>query len=155
MAYDTDCTILAFPAARSKAAARTVQRDWDLLDFLRTAALRARLCPQLEPERACALIAADPAISAERYARAFFQALARASSRSLDLYHRGVRHSTPDEDWLESLIRALQRDDRASASLILSSRLKPLGRHRMLALTSGLAKILGTLDFNHTDSLAS
>lgn len=155
MAHDSNSNILTFPASRSRTAAPAVTRDWALLDFLRTGALRARLFPQLAPEQACALIATDPTISAERYAQAFFRALAQASTRSLNLHHRGVRHATPDEEWLEGLICALQRGDSASASLMMASRVKTLGRHRMFALTSGLACALGALDLSEPDALAS
>lgn len=149
----SDCTVLSFPIPHKRIAA--VSHDWDLIDFLRTAALRARLEPQLEPERACALIAADPTVSALRHATAFFQALGNASIRDISLHHRGVRHATVDEDWLESLIAAVHRDDLSSASLMMRMRIKPLGRHRMFALTCGLAKAIERLDLSDRHSLAS
>lgn len=148
------CTILSFPS-RFEHPAAMVSRDWGLLDFLRNAALRARLEPQLEPERACALIAADPTVSAERHAVAFFRALARVSTRDLVLHHRGVRRATPDETWLEALITSLHRGDTDSAAMLMSGRIKALGRHRMFALTCGLATALSTLSLEDRSSLAS
>ena len=149
----TVCKVLSFPTPCERVPQAT--HHWDTLDFLRTAALRARLLPHVPPERACALIAADPAVSAARYARAFFQALAEVSIRDLALHHKGVRHATADESWLDAVIKSLHRGDFDSAALMMNSRILPLGRRRMFALTCGLANALKDLDLTDQSSIAS
>lgn len=153
-ALGSTATILAFPVREAPAAARQPAPEWDVLDLLRRAALRARLSPGLEPERACEGILTGTGVSAEHCARQFFRALRSAARADLELHHPGVRHATPDESWLLALMAAFRRADESSASMLISPRLRPLGRNRMTALARGLANALDDLSMNQRNSLA-
>lgn len=138
----------AAPAGEPRAIAK---EDSGLLRRLRGYLETSRVTRDPNLDRACALIAADPAASAELYAVALLQYLPRAARRRV-VFHQGRdSEPTPDEMWLIRLIRATQAGDEVSREALLGFRIQPKARRVMRFLVNGLATALIELDIQAWD----
>lgn len=93
-------------------------------------------------DHACILITAEPSVSAERYAAAFFHGLESFARRQLRFYTEKADMASVDEMWLARMIQALQIRDTVNARYLLALRVEPAGRRRLLFLAQGLADAL-------------
>jgi hypothetical protein len=113
-----------------------------LIRSLRRLLQGAFLQPRDALDHACILIAAEPSVSAERHAAAFFHGLEAFARRRLRFYTSKAGMASVDEMWLARLIRALQTGDSVNARYLLALRVEPAGRRRLLFLAQGLADAL-------------
>lgn len=141
--------VLAFPpqpAEQAVAPAVKLSRGdrallWSLRDWLN----ESRLSADGDPERACALIAAEPHASAQRYAVALFRVLPRSTRRRLVFHAHGNARPSTDEMWLLRLLRAIEQDDEASVRALLGFRIRREARRAVRFLATGLATSLKAL----------
>ncbi len=110
--------------------------------LMRTCRAKARM-PVFE---ACALLHHRPAESAQVYADALLRSLSQALPDGPTIHQVGARERSFDESWLLALMRAIARDDRASATFLLRARL-PLHYRRSVGWLAGqLVARLGPLE---------
>lgn len=142
----TGARILAFPGAALPAAAPATPAltaaERELLDRLRWFALRSRLAPKPDLERACFLLAGEANVSLERFATAFFRGLADKASREIALYRPGTRSVSDDEIWLIRLLDASATGQDSAAAALVAWRVRPEARRWMRFLAGSLAKAL-------------
>lgn len=137
---------MAVDPARS-AAARSValtapalnEREKALLRALRRLASESMLTPRGDLDRACALLAADPAAEARRYGLALFRSFADLSDRPLRMRPLGAPEPSFDEIWLLALIKRMARRE-GSAEHLIAFRIPPRGRRRLRFLAAGLSR---------------
>ena len=103
---------------------------FELLNHLRFKAMQCRSKPRTDLFQACALLQVTRSASCEAHAEALMRCLAEALGKSPRLYAPGTVEMTFDETWLVELVRANARDDQASQSFLLGSRVLP--EHRRL-----------------------
>lgn len=115
------------------------ERDAPLLRALRRLAQESLLAPRGDLDHACALLAADPAAEARRYALALFRSFADLSDRPLSLRPVGCPRASFDETWLLALIARLAAGDPGAEHLI-AFRIPFSRRRRMRFLAKGLAR---------------
>lgn len=131
----------AFPLSAPPPPAETGLSEGEiaLLRALRRLAAESLLAPRGDLDRACALLAADPAAEARRYGLALFRSFAELSARPLSLRPVGCVEPSFDERWLLALIARLRAGDRRAEHLI-AFRVPVLGRRRLRFLAQGLAR---------------
>lgn len=122
--------------------AELTQGDQELVDWLRLAASRQRVCSRIDLDRACQLIAADPKATADRYTTALLKAMAEFSRSRASLYQVGAASQSHFELWFVRLIHCLQSGDELSVRMLLGSYVKPAGQRRVCFLATGLASAL-------------
>lgn len=139
-----DNVVLLRPSAEI-AAQRDFSPDEEttqVIRRLRELLLMSLLRPRDDLDHACILIAAEPSVSAERYAAAFFHGLEGFARRQLRFYTGRTKRASDDEMWLARLIEAIQAQDDINTNYLLALRVEPRGRRRLLFLVRGLAEAL-------------
>lgn len=138
--------VLAFPrcptSERLHASHPLSAEERIVLDRLRWLAIRSRLAPRPDLERACFLLAGETDVSLERFAIAFFRGLEERATRDMSLYRPGTQAVSDDEAWLIRLIAAWQSGDEKAASALVSWRICPESRRWMRFLSAGLVRAL-------------
>ncbi|MCQ8781296.1 hypothetical protein [Mangrovibrevibacter kandeliae] len=137
--------VLPFPAGkmrRQDEADDLDERARRDLDRLRWLAMKSRLVPKPDLERACYLLAGEPAASLDRYAAAFFRGLDLKSHQRMALYRPGSRTASEDEIWLLRLVGAWRSDDAAGAAALVAFRIPPESRRWLRFLSRGLQQAL-------------
>ena len=100
------------------------------LNHLRFKTMQCRAKPRTDLFQACALLQVTRSANYEAHAEALMRCLAEALGKQPRLYAPGTTEMTFDETWLVELGRASARDDQASLSFLLASRVLP--EHRRL-----------------------
>ncbi|MCK5930662.1 MAG: hypothetical protein KAG89_00685 [Fulvimarina manganoxydans] len=116
--------------------------DMDRLNRLRWLALKSRLAPKPDVERACYLLAGDRKRAIEPVANAFFRGLQAHGLRPIELYRPGTRHPSADEIWMLRLMLAYGGGEERSAAALVSWRIRPEGRRWMRFLAASLAEFI-------------
>ena len=143
---DRSETVLAFP--RCPTSGRLVQphrlneTERMELDRLRWLALRARLAPRPNLERACFLLAGGTDVSLQLYSNAFFRGLAEHASREMVFYRPGTKVASDDETWLLRLVGAWRGGEEKAAGALISWRVREPQRRWMRFLSAGLTTAL-------------
>jgi hypothetical protein len=140
----TSARILAFPGTCVPAGAPATlsAAERERLDRLRWFALKSRLAPKPDLERACFLLAGEANVSLERFATAFFRGLADKASREIALYRPGTRSVSDDEIWLIRLLEASATGQDSAARALVAWRVRPEARRWMRFLAGSLANAL-------------
>ena len=145
-AMPATAAVLAFP--RCPTAARLADRHMPSaaervdLERLRWMALRSRLAPKPDLERACFLLAGEEGVSFERFAIAFFRGLDARSARAMAFYRPGARHMSDDEVWLVRLVSAWRRGEERAAAALVSWRVEPASRRWLRFLSAGMVRAM-------------
>ena len=138
--------ILAFPGGNCPtvrpAAPQLTDAERDELNRLRWFALRSRLAPKPDLERACFLLAGEENVSLERFAIAFFRGLSGQSLREMVFYRPGAKQASDDEIWLLRLLAVLRAGENAAAGALIAWRVRPEGRRWLRFLAASLARTL-------------
>ncbi|RFC64428.1 hypothetical protein DYI37_08955 [Fulvimarina endophytica] len=116
--------------------------DLDRLNRLRWLALKSRLAPRPDIERACYLLAADRVKAIEPVANAFFRGLDHHGSMAIELYRPGTAHPSPDEIWMLRLLAAFEEGREKEAAALVSWRIRPMGRRWMRFLAATLGELI-------------
>lgn len=111
-----------------------------LVSRLRFLLQQSILKPRQDWDKACMLIAADPNVTLERYATAFFHGLEVQGIRRFRFFNVEAVEVSTDEMWMIQLLTQLQAENYASARYLAALRIKPQGRRRLLFLAEGLAR---------------
>ncbi|MCB8837685.1 hypothetical protein [Aurantimonas sp. VKM B-3413] len=139
-------SVLPFPAGRCPTAAATVptlvEAERDELNRLRWLALKSRLAPRPDVERACLLLASEANVSLERFGIAFFRALSDTASRGMSFYRPGARDLSDDEIWLMRLVAAWRAGEERAAGALIAWRVEPKARRWLRFLSASLARTL-------------
>lgn len=142
----TGARILAFPGtalpAGVAASPALTAAERALLDRLRWFALKSRLAPKPDLERACFLLAGEANVSLERFATAFFRGLSDKASREIVFYRPGTASVSDDETWLIRLLDAAATGQDPAAAALIAWRVRPEARRWMRFLAGSLAKAL-------------
>jgi hypothetical protein len=109
-----------------------------LIGWLRRLFVASLVRPRVDFDKACFLIAGDPAITAERCATAFFHGLKIYGSRATEFYAAGVSEASHDEMWMIRLLSALQDQNYSTVRYLMALRVKPAGRRRLTFLAQEL-----------------
>ncbi len=146
-ASETEGKVIAFPAcptaARLKPApAVLVDAQRVELDRLRWLALRSRLAPRPNLEKACFLLAAGREASLERISVCFFHGLSAHGRHDMVLYRQGAKAVSDDEIWLMRLLAAWRRGDSRAAGALVAWRVAPSHQRWLRFLAEGLSKAL-------------
>ena len=132
--------------ARCPTAAQRVPQltddDRDQLNRLRWFALKSRLAPRPDVERACLVLSAQASPSVEQLATIFFRALGEHATRDLAIYRPGARHASEDEIWLLRLMAAWRDGERKAGSALIAWRVVPAGRHWLRFLAEAVSSRL-------------
>ncbi|MEF2552566.1 hypothetical protein VQ042_14520 [Aurantimonas sp. A2-1-M11] len=138
--------VLAFPGGDCPtvrpATPQLTDDECDELNRLRWFALKSRLAPKPDLERACFLLAGESNVSLERFAIAFFRGLSARSLREMVFYRPGARHASDDEIWLLRLLSVLRSGENAAAGALVAWRVRPDGRRWLRFLAASLANAL-------------
>ncbi|MER0236652.1 hypothetical protein [Fulvimarina sp. MAC8] len=118
------------------------EADFDRLNRLRWLALKSRLQPRPDIERACYLLAADRVRAIEPVANAFFRGLASHGSTSIELYRPGTRHPSSDEIWMLRLLAAFAEGREKEAAALVTWRVRREGRRWMRFLAASLSELV-------------
>lgn len=118
------------------------EEDRDRLNRLRWFALKSRLAPRPDVERACLVLSAQAEPSVEQLATIFFRALDEHAARELAIYSPATRHASEDEIWLLRLMSAWQDGDRTAGSALIAWRVKPAGRRWLRFLAEAVSSRL-------------
>ncbi|WP_415400598.1 hypothetical protein [Tateyamaria sp. SN3-11] len=100
------------------------------LNLLRSKAMDGRAKPRTDLFQACALLQVTRTASREAHAEALMRCLDEALGKRARLHAPGTAEMTFDETWLVELGQAAARNDSASQSFLLGSRVLP--QHRRL-----------------------
>lgn len=126
-----DMSLLQLQASTAPSLTPDARREAPtLLNFLRFTALSCRAKPRTDLFHACALLHVSRSRSLEAHAEALMRCLNDAVGKNLRFHAPGTAEMSFDEAWLVQLSDALLRDDDASASFLLRSRVLP--EHRRL-----------------------
>lgn len=98
------------------------------------------LNPRQDWDKACLLIAADPNVTLERYACAFFHGIEVHGRQRFQFFMPQSQEISENEMWIVSLITQLQAADFANARYLTALRIEQAGRRRFLFLAAGLAR---------------
>ncbi|MBO0905837.1 hypothetical protein [Jiella sonneratiae] len=115
------------------------EEDRDRLNRLRWLALKSRLAPQPDVERACLVLSAQAEPSVEHLATIFFRALGEHATRELAIYRPGARHPSEDEVWLLRMLGAWRSRERKAGSALVAWRVKPAGRRWLRFLAEAVS----------------
>ena len=113
--------------------------DTDRLNRLRWFALKSRLSPKPDVERACLVLSAQTGASVGALATIFFRALDEHANRELAIYRPGTRRPSEDEIWLLRMIAAWQAGERTAGSALISWRVALPGRRWLRFLAEAVA----------------
>jgi hypothetical protein len=113
-----------------------------LVRRLRLLLQQSLLRPRQDWDKACMLIAAEPNVTLDRYAAAFFHGLEVHGRRTLHFFMPQADEISDDEMWMFRLITQLQAEDEMNARYLIALRVEPAGRRRILFLAGGLARWL-------------
>lgn len=113
-----------------------------LIVQLRTLLQQSLLRGREDIDKACMLIAADPDVTAERYAAAFFHGLELYGRRNIKFFTTKAQEISIDEMWMTRLLEAFQGRNEINARYLLSLRVEPAGRRRLAFLANSLARAL-------------
>lgn len=106
------------------------------LNHLRFTAMGCRSMRRTDLFEACALLHTDRHASRNAHAEALMRCLDEALNTRARLLSPGTAEMTFDERWLVELGRAIGRDDEASVSFLLQSRV-PRDHHRLVRFLIG------------------
>jgi hypothetical protein len=112
------------------------------IDRLRWMAMRSRLAPRPDLERACFLLAGETDVSFERFAIAFFRGLDIRGSRPMAFYRPGARQLSDDEIWLMRLVSAWRRGEESGAAALVSWRVQASARRWLRFLSAGMVRAM-------------
>ncbi|MBP0617942.1 hypothetical protein [Jiella mangrovi] len=118
------------------------EEDRDRLNRLRWFALKSRLAPRPDVERACLVLTAQAAPTVEHLATIFFRALEEHANRDLAFYRPGARHPSEDEIWLLRLLSAWRDGERKAGAALIAWRVAPVGRHWLRFLAEAVSSRL-------------
>ncbi|TFF18683.1 hypothetical protein E3C22_20875 [Jiella endophytica] len=118
------------------------EEDVVRLNRLRWFALKSRLSPKPDVERACLVLSAQAEARIDDLANIFFRALDEHANRELSLYRPGARRPSEDEIWLLRLLDAWREGDRKAGSALISWRVGPEGRRWLRFLAEAFANHL-------------
>ncbi|MDY8110828.1 hypothetical protein U0C82_16945 [Fulvimarina sp. 2208YS6-2-32] len=116
--------------------------DLDRLNRLRWLALKSKLAPKPDIERACFLLSGTQERAIEPVANAFFRGLVSHGSRTIDLHRPGTRNPSSDEIWMLRLLSAFDRGEEKEGAALVSWRVRPQGRRWMRFLAASLAALV-------------
>ena len=102
-----------------------------LLDHLRHVARDARCKSYVDLFGACATLSVNSHVATQASSEVLVRCLSQALGRRPIMFREGERETSFDEDWLLSLARSIQREDQASTTFLLHSRV-PKHAHRNL-----------------------
>ncbi len=112
-----------------------------LLHHLRHAAREARCKSYTDLFGACAALSGNPIVARQAAADVLMRCLSQALGRKPILLREDEAELTADEAWLMALARALKREDTASATFLLHSRVPvPQRRNLVFLLRAVLAR---------------
>lgn len=135
----TGARILAFPGANCPTVRceppQLTDAQRDELNRMRWLALRSRLTPRPDIERACFLLAGEPGASLDRCALAFFHGLAQRAHREMIFYRPGTSVVSDDEMWMIRLFGAHRAGRHAVAAALVKWRIRA-DSHRWLRFLS-------------------
>ncbi|MBZ8132100.1 hypothetical protein CLD20_02310 [Afifella sp. IM 167] len=142
-----ETNVLPFPACQSFGpltdhAPKFSPAEAEEMERIRWFVLKSLLSSQTDIERACFLLAGEEDVSLERFAIAFFRALASKARRPLTFYRPGAAAFSEDEIWLARLICAWRDGDEAGARALIAWRVRPEGHRWLRFLSRGLALAL-------------
>ncbi|KAA0968873.1 hypothetical protein FPY71_14985 [Aureimonas fodinaquatilis] len=112
------------------------------LDRLRWLALRSRLAPKPNLEKACFLLAGEKSTSLDRFATCFFRGLESHARREMVFYRPGSAGVSDDEVWLVRLLDAWRQGDQRAAAALIAWRVQPSHQRWMRFLAEGLVGAL-------------
>ena len=98
------------------------------------------LKPRQDWDKACLLIAADPNVTLERYACAFFHGIEVHGRQRFQFFMPQSQEISENEMWIVSLITQLQAADFANARYLTALRIEQPGRRRLLFIAAGLVR---------------
>lgn len=140
--------VLSFPrcpTAERIAASRDLSTaQWLDLERLRWLALRSQLAPKPDLDRACFVLAGEPAVSLERYATAFFRGLCDNASGEMTIYRPGARGVSDDELWMTRMVDAWRGGETKLASALIGWRVRRPAQRWMRFLSSRMVEALDT-----------
>jgi len=142
-----ETNVLSFPACQSFGPFRGNPRAFspeeaEEMERIRWFVLKSLLSSQTDIERACFLLAGEQDVSLERFAIAFFRALASKARRPLTFYKPGAASFSEDEIWLARLISAWRGGDESGARALIAWRVRPEGHRWLRFLSRGFALAL-------------
>ncbi|WP_139802315.1 hypothetical protein [Aurantimonas sp. 22II-16-19i] len=142
----SECLGSPCPGSQCPTAAQRVPQlsdeDVERLNRLRWFALKSRLAPRPDVERACLVLSAQAGATVGGLATIFFRALDEHANRELALYRPGTLRPSEDEIWLLRLIAAWQGGEREAGSALLAWRVRPEGRRWLRFLAEAMASRL-------------
>jgi len=115
---------------------RTETGHTPLLDHLRHAARDARCKSYVDLFGACASLSVNRDIAKQAASDVLMRCLSQALGRRPILFRAGEPEISFDEDWLLALARSIRREDTASCTFLLHSRV-PKHAHRNLVFLLG------------------
>jgi hypothetical protein len=115
-----------------------------LVRRLRLLLQQSLLRPRQDWDKACMLIAAEPDVTLDRYAAAFFHGLEVHGRRTFHFFMPQADEISDDEMWMVRLVTQLQAEDMMNARYLVALRVEQAGRRRILFLARGLAMWLAT-----------
>ncbi|MDD9728047.1 hypothetical protein PVV74_21580 [Roseovarius sp. SK2] len=115
---------------------RTETGHTPLLDHLRHAARDARCKSYVDLFGACASLSVNRDIARQAASDVLMRCLSQALGRRPILFRAGEPEISFDEDWLLALARSIRREDTASCTFLLHSRV-PKHAHRNLVFLLG------------------
>ncbi|MCQ0987460.1 hypothetical protein [Jiella marina] len=115
------------------------EEERDRLNRLRWLALKSRLAPRPNVERACLLLSTQSDAAIENLANTFFRGLREHANRELSIYRPGTANPSEDEIWLLRLMAAWQSGERTSGAALVAWRVRPEGRRWLRFLSESLA----------------
>ncbi len=113
---------------------RVAQPVDPLLDHLRHAARATRCKSYLDLFGACASMSGNRRVAAQTASEILMRGLSQALGTRPVLYREGEVEMSFDEAWLMALAHALERDDAASATFLLHSRVPNHARRNLVFL---------------------
>lgn len=138
--------VLPFPGAGCPSARRgppdVTADERDELNRLRWFALKSKLAPKPDLERACFLLAGEENVTLERYAIAFFHGLSGKAQRDMVFYRPGANQASDDEIWLLRVLAAWRAGNEAAAAALIAWRVRPEGRRWLRFLSAAFAQAL-------------
>ncbi|MEO9576452.1 MAG: hypothetical protein ABJ263_04110 [Tateyamaria sp.] len=117
-------------SAEPRPTTPTTPQAFAFLNHLRFKAMECRAKPRADLFEACALLQVTRTANQEAHAEALMRCLAQALGKQPRLHAPGTVEMSFDETWLVELGLACSRDDEASLSFLLGSRILP--EHRRL-----------------------
>lgn len=114
--------------------------DQQFLTLIRQVARRCRVEPRTDLFHACALLSGNKGIARMAYAEVLMRCLGQALGRQPIFYRPGEVELSFDEAWLLRLRESLLREDEASATFLLKSRVVAHARRNCIFLLRGMSE---------------